>query len=77
MKTITLGSKDDNPTYSICRGHVTATVFNRAFAKEGWRGCSWIRKNELSHEYWIKLKRSWKKSEKGKKGAVPVTVSSW
>ena len=75
-KTLTLGF-NDNPTVSLCLGHVTATEFNKAFFAEGWRGGGWIHKSELRHEYWKKLKRSWRKSTISDKHAVAVTVSDW
>lgn len=76
MKTLTL-FQQDTPTVSICKGHVGSRDFNRAFKAEGWTGGSWIARSELRHEWWIKLKHTWKKSEVGKKGATPVTVNDW
>lgn len=77
LKTITLGRDCDNPDVSLCPGHVGAREFNKAFAAEGWSGGGRILKADMRHEWWKKLKRSWKKSEKGAKGAKPVTVSDW
>jgi len=75
-KTLTLGYRD-NPTITILRGHVTATVFNKAYAAEGWRGGGWVHRSNLRHEFWKRLKRSWKKTVEGKPGAIAVTVMDW
>ena len=75
--TETLTNKSGNPFVSICRGHVTATDYNRAFKAEGWDG-DWIHKENITHEYWRKNKDgSWKKSTKDDPKAVKVTVSYW
>jgi hypothetical protein len=78
MKTITLCDKQDNPTYSLCRGHVTATVFNKAHRAEGWKG-DWVHKNMLTHEYWKPGKpgKAWKQSKEPKKGFRKFTAMGW
>jgi hypothetical protein len=76
LKTITLGHAD-NPTVTICNGHVTANVFRKAAEAEGWKGGLEVTRRELRHEYWIRLKRSWKKSEQSNYRAQAVTVTDW
>jgi len=76
LKTVTLGYDVDNPSTSICSGHVTVSVFNRAFKAEGWESDK-IRKEDIRHEWWIPMKRKWKKSNRENKKAVPVTVMDW
>lgn len=75
-KTITLCDRSGNPIITILRGHVTATEYNKAFKAEGWSS-DWIYRENLRHEYWIKLKRAWKKSDQKNKSSVQVTVSDW
>lgn len=82
MKTITIVAKDENPIVTLCKGHVTATIFNKAFRAEGWAKGDWIHKNQLRHEYWRKSKKCkgqwyWDMSKKQVKGTVPVTVMDW
>jgi len=78
LETITLGGRheDDDPTYTICPGHVDAKTFKKAWKKEGWSPSD-TDQNELSYEYWIEGKKGWKRSAPGVKGAVPVTVRGW
>ena len=75
LKTITIGGRGD-PHYTLCRGHVNATVFNKAYKAEGWQG-DWVAKSELKHEYWIELKTKWKQSKENAKRAILVTVLYW
>lgn len=81
LATITLGYAD-SPTVSLCPGHVTANQFTKAHKAEGWSGFDEVDGSDLSHEFWIKQKRGWKKSTKegkdslGRK-AVPVTAMYW
>lgn len=77
LRTITLGCDADNPSVSLCPGHVTTKVFNEAYASEGWHGGDRIRKSELFYEYWVPLKRSWRKATKDNPKAKPVTVLYW
>ena len=80
LKTQTLASKrdQDNPTHTICKGHVTTTIFNKAWKAEGWSG-DWISKLDLMHMWSYKTPSggymfSVKKTEKHTK---PVTVMHW
>jgi len=76
-KTITLSDKSgDNPTVSICKGHVNTGEFNKAYKREGWKD-SRITKSELTHEYWIEGKTKWKKSSITDHKAIAVTVLHW
>lgn len=77
FKTITLFHGDD-PVFSICLGHVTVEVYNKAFRAEGWGEDAVRSQEELRHEWWTKSPkgRRWKKTGKGG-DAVPVTVSDW
>jgi hypothetical protein len=75
LKTITLGD-GDSPSVSICNGHVNANTFAKALKAEGWSGDR-ISKNDLTYEYWIRLKRSWKRSEQADYKAQAVTVLVW
>ncbi len=77
-KTITVGANiDDNPSVTICRGHVNATEFNQAWKNEGWKGNDWIHKSELKHEYWTETDGFWKRCLHEVKGAEKVTVMYW
>lgn len=77
LKTITLEVMEDNPEWTICPGHVDLATFNQAFQEEGWQDGDW-EEDRIRHEYWAEFKPgSWKKSEQGAPGAVPVTVADW
>jgi len=81
LKTITLGYAD-NPTVSLCPGHVTAKQFTRAHKAEGWSGFDAIDEADLTREFWVKQKRGWKRSVEGGKDsrgrkAQAVTVMHW
>lgn len=75
IKTITIGD-DDSPCYSLCPGHVTAKEFNKAHKAEGWDADP-VSQDDLRFEYWIKGKKSYRRSVPEKKGAKPYTVMSW
>jgi hypothetical protein len=76
-KSITLGaSTDDQPDFTIVKGHCTTTEFNKAMRKEGWIK-DWVFKSELSKEWWIHTDKMWVKSTKENPIAEPVTVLSW
>jgi hypothetical protein len=78
LKTRTLGHDDDNPTVSICPGHVTTTEFNHAHRAEGWAGFDWIRKDDLKHTYYVRFKSgAYKEVPKGTKGSKPFTAMAW
>jgi len=77
MKTTTLGYQD-NPTHSICKGHVDLKTFNDAFHNEGWSGDDDGFDPELvTHEYWVHQGKTWTKADKDTPGAEPVTVGAW
>lgn len=78
LKTITLGDDEDNPNFSICPGHVSAAVFNKAFQAEGWADEGEHTDEDLRHEYLAPTKNDgWEKTEKGDPNGFPVTVSDW
>lgn len=76
LKTITIGAPDDNPLASLCPGHVTHGVWNKAHRAEGWHG-DYVPANRLEKEYWIRAKKRWKRSTKETKNAKPFTVLYW
>jgi hypothetical protein len=76
LKTITLGHRD-NPSVTLCNGHVNVRKFKKAWEAEGWDSASSIRSRDLRFEYWVKLKHTWKKSEQGNYDAQAVTVMDW
>lgn len=77
-RTMTLWYDEANPAVTLCYGHVTAKVFNKAFRAEGWSGGDWIYKSELRHEHWAKKKNGrWHKVPAETKGARAVTVNDW
>lgn len=73
LKTVTIGTRD-NPSLSLCEGHVSEETFLKAFENEGWEGGDLM---DVRYEYWIPLKTKWKKSHPENKKAIPVTVSDW
>lgn len=77
LETITLGP-ESGPVWSICRGHVDAKTFNKAFGRE-WDSDNEHTQTDLLYEYWKESKdgTSWRRSAPGRKGAVPVTVAGW
>lgn len=79
LKTITLGPRgdEDNPMWSICKGHVDAKTFNTAHAAEGWSADD-IDEDDISHEWWELLEDGgWQSSTKDNPRAEPVTVLEW
>ena len=74
-ETLTIGYTD-NPTHTLAKGHVDPKTFNKLYAAEGWEADP-VDADDLKYEYWVPLKRSWKKAHPGKKGAVAVTVLYW
>lgn len=74
LKTITLGA-EDNPSITICPGHVDSKTFRVAMNAEGWDDND--EPTDLSHEWWTETKGSWNRSEKDKTGAQAVTVMDW
>lgn len=77
LKTKTLVDRTENPVFTLCMGHVTTKVFNRAFRAEGWAPGDWISKDMLRHEYWRPMKNGWRKSRRINPEAKKVTVMSW
>ena len=79
LKTETVGPKS-GPIASILEGHHDVGTFAKAFIAEGWDDAGteggWSR-DMVKWEFWSKTKKGWKKSEKGKRGARPVTVGYW
>jgi hypothetical protein len=79
-ETMTLFDKcgeNDNPSVTICAGHVQPKAFDEAFAAEGWQSDP-VDEADLRYEYWEPLTNGgWKISLPGKRGAVPVTVMRW
>lgn len=78
LKTITLGPDgEDDPRWTICKGHVDAKTFSEAFEAEGWSGDEYDQE-DLSHEWWKQDDNGkWWSSTKDDPKAVPVTVSEW
>ena len=78
MKTTSLSAPGyEDPFWTICKGHVTPEVFNKAFESEGWSNGSFTQE-DLSYEYWEQHPdRSWRKTVKDSVGAEPVTVIEW
>lgn len=76
--TITLGMDDDNPTVTLCPGHVDVKTFADAFTAEGWSDTEPADFGELRHEYWRETETGgWEKSNVTDLKAQPVTVSDW
>ena len=74
-KTITLGR--DEPSTIVCRGHVLAPEFNKAFKNEGWSDAGSYTNKELAHVWGKKLKTRIRFSALKKPGLQPYTVTSW
>lgn len=75
LMTYTIGS-GDNPTATLCNGHVDVKTFNKAKAAEGWSGDP-VTSGELFHEYWEHKGRKWTKSDQTNIRAQAVTVMYW
>jgi hypothetical protein len=75
LKTMTLGY-EDNPTISLCPGHVSAETFDEAFLAEGWSDSD-VADEDLRYEYWVRTKTNWKRSSPENEKAMPVTVMDW
>lgn len=76
LQTITLIDENDQPTYSLCPGHVDARTFQAAFQEEGWSGeCS---DDELTHEWWVQNEDGgYERADLNTPGAKPYTVTEW
>lgn len=75
LKTITIGS-DDNPAFSLCKGHVDAQTFSKAMAAEGWELDDYV-DEDIKHEYWTREGDHYKRTTKDDPNAEPYTVSEW
>lgn len=74
FKTQTYGYQD-NPSYSIYPGHVSAKEFSAGFRREGWEDSDLP---EVSHKWIIKTRRNRLKFvPEGTKGARRYTVMEW
>jgi hypothetical protein len=76
LTTVTIGGEDD-PTFSLCEGHVDQETFNKAFVEEGWSESDGFDQELLAHEYWIEKDDNWTKATKDTPGAKAVTVGTW
>lgn len=82
LKTISLGLEE--PSTTLCPGHVDAETFNKASAREGWNSFPEgleVTDADIKHEYWQKVRRKgkliYRKVDASTKGARPFTVNHW
>ena len=73
-KTMTFG--EDDPTVSVCRGHVNQKEFGEAQIAEGW-DFEFEADHDLQHEYWLLGPTHWGRCQENHPGAKPVTCFWW
>jgi hypothetical protein len=74
LKTFELGS--GTQSFTIARGHVSASEFNKRHIASGTKGI-WIKRDDLHHIYMKQLKDSFSIRPAHHKGVKPFTVKVW